>query len=184
METAPNVEYKANESEETVTKVEEHTTEKNDVKTIVLSSPVTGISADLGTVPDQAFAERMMGDGVAVTPTESIVRAPEDGEICFVFETKHAVGFLTDSGISMLIHMGIDTVKLNGMGFQVFVKNGQKVKKGDPIMELDLQYLSENAPSLASPILCTELTANQKVRLLTEGPIKAGDTLLAIDIYE
>lgn len=184
LETAPNVEYKANESEETVTKVEEHTTEKNVVKTIVLSSPVTGISADLGTVPDQAFAERMMGDGVAVTPTESIVRAPEDGEICFVFETKHAVGFLTDSGISMLIHMGIDTVKLNGMGFQVFVKNGQKVKKGDPIMELDLQYLSENAPSLASPILCTELTANQKVRLLTEGPIKAGDALLAIDIYE
>lgn len=184
LETAPNVEYKANESEETVTKVEEHTTEKNVVKTIVLSSPVTGISADLGTVPDQAFAERMMGDGVAVTPTESIVRAPEDGEICFVFETKHAVGFLTDSGISMLIHMGIDTVKLNGMGFQVFVKNGQKVKKGDPIMELDLQCLSENAPSLASPILCTELTANQKVRLLTEGPIKAGDALLAIDIYE
>lgn len=184
LETAPNVEYKANESEETVIKVEEHTTEKNVVKTIVLSSPVTGISADLGTVPDQAFAERMMGDGVAVTPTESIVRAPEDGEICFVFETKHAVGFLTDSGISMLIHMGIDTVKLNGMGFQVFVKNGQKVKKGDPIMELDLQYLSENAPSLASPILCTELTANQKVRLLTEGPIKAGDALLAIDIYE
>ena len=184
LETAPNVEYKANESEETVTKVEEHTTEKNVVKTIVLSSPVTGISADLGTVPDQAFAERMMGDGVAVTPTESIVRAPEDGEICFVFETKHAVGFLTDSGISMLIHMGIDTVKLNGMGFQVFVKNGQKVKKGDPIMELDLQYLSENAPSLASPILCTELTANQKVRLLTEGPIKAGDALLAIDIFE
>ena len=72
----------------------------------------------------------MMGDGAVVTPEDSVVRAPEDGEVCFVFETKHAIGFLTDSGVSLLIHMGIDTVALNGEGFEVFVKNGQKVKKG------------------------------------------------------
>ncbi len=79
----------------------------------------------------------MMGDGAVVTPEDSVVRAPEDGEVCFVFETKHAIGFLTDSGVSLLIHMGIDTVALNGEGFEVFVKNGQKVKKGEPLLGLN-----------------------------------------------
>lgn len=154
------------------------------VKTVVISSPVTGLAADLSTAPDEAFAGRMMGDGVAVTPEDAIVRAPEDGEVCFVFETKHAIGFLTDSGISLLLHMGIDTVKLNGEGFKVFVENGQKVKKGEPLMELDLEFLKANAPSLVSPILCTELEDNQKIRLLNDGTIKAGEALFAVDFYE
>ena len=101
-----------------------------------------------------------------------------------MFETKHAIGFLTDSGISLLLHMGIDTVKLNGEGFRIFVENGQKVKKGDKLMELDLDYLKANAPSIVSPILCTELEDNQKIRLLKEGKIKAGEALFAVDFYE
>lgn len=154
------------------------------VETIVISSPITGLAADLSTTPDEAFAGKMMGDGAVVTPEDSVVRAPEDGEVCFVFETKHAIGFLTDSGVSLLIHMGIDTVALNGEGFEVFVENGQKVKKGEPLLGLNLDYLKENAPSLASPVLCTELEDNQKVRLLKDGQIKAGEALFAIDIYE
>ena len=154
------------------------------VETIVISSPITGLAADLSTTPDEAFAGKMMGDGAVVTPEDSVVRAPEDGEVCFVFETKHAIGFLTDSGVSLLIHMGIDTVALNGEGFEVFVESGQKVKKGEPLLSLNLDYLKENAPSLASPVLCTELEDNQKVRLLKDGQIKAGEALFAIDIYE
>lgn len=154
------------------------------VETIVISSPITGLAADLSNTPDEAFAGKMMGDGAVVTPEDSVVRAPEDGEVCFVFETKHAIGFLTDSGVSLLIHMGIDTVALNGEGFEVFVENGQKVKKGEPLLSLNLDYLKENAPSLASPVLCTELEDNQKVRLLKDGQIKAGEALFAIDIYE
>ena len=80
--------------------------------------------------------------------------------------------------------MGIDTVKLNGQGFRVFVENGQKVKKGEPLLELDLNYLKQHAPSLASPVLCTELEDNQKVRLVKSGDIKAGEPLFAIDFYE
>lgn len=154
------------------------------VKTVVISSPVTGVAADLGTAPDEAFAGRMMGDGAVVTPENPVVRAPEDGEVCFVFETKHAIGFLTDTGISLLIHMGIDTVQLNGKGFKVFVETGQKVKKGDPLLELDLDYLKQNAPSLVSPVLCTELEDNQKIRLLKEGNIQAGEPLFAVDFCE
>ena len=151
---------------------------------ITISSPVKGIAADLTTAPDEAFAERMMGDGVVVTPVDSLVRAPEDGEVCFVFDTKHAVGFMTDSGISLLIHVGIDTVKLNGEGFEVLVENGQKVKKGEPMLKLDLDYIKENAPSIVTPILCTELEDNQKIRLLKEGEIEAGEALFAVERYE
>ena len=110
--------------------------------------------------------------------------APDDGEIIFVFDTKHAVGFTTKDGISMIIHIGIDTVKLGGQGFSVLVNAGDKMKKGDTIMKLDLEYLKQNAPSVASPVICTELADNQKIRLVAEGKINAGEELFAIDFYE
>jgi len=166
----------ANQSENKPTKKVAHS--------VVISSPIQGIAANLSTAPDEAFAGRMMGDGAVVTPLDSVVRAPEDGEVCFVFETKHAIGFLTDSGISLLIHIGIDTVKLNGEGFEVLVENGQKVKKGEPMLRLKLEYLKEHAFSVVSPVLCTELEENQKVRLLKEGKIQAGEGLFAVDFYE
>lgn len=154
------------------------------VKSIVVSSPVTGVAADLSTAPDEAFAGRMMGDGAAVIPKDAIVRAPEDGVVAFIFDTKHAIGFYTDSGVSLLIHIGIDTVKLNGEGFEVLVEAGQHVAKGTPMLKLDLEYLKDNAPSMVSPILCAELEDDQKVRLLKEGNIQAGEELFAVDIYE
>lgn len=157
-------------------------TEKKVVKRIVISSPVTGMAADLGTAPDEAFAQKMMGDGAVVTPEEAFVCAPEDGEVAFVFDTKHAIGYMTDSGISLLIHVGIDTVKLNGEGFEVLVENGQKVKKGQPMLKLDLDYLKANAPSLATPVLCTELEDDQRIRLLKEGPVKAGEPLFEVEV--
>ena len=194
LETAPDMEY--TESSEDLSgeinkKIEDKQenepnadNEKKVVKTVVVSSPITGTAADLSTAPDEGFAGKMMGDGAVVTPEDAIIKAPEDGEVVFVFDTKHAIGFMTDSGLSLLLHIGIDTVKLDGKGFEVFVESGQKVKKGEPLMKIDIDYLKENAPSLVSPVLCTELEENQKVRLLKTGDIKAGDELFAIDIYE
>ena len=187
LEIAPDEEFVANKEQSGPNK--ERTTENVQSasntaqatgKSIVIHSPVTGIAADLTAAPDEAFAQKMMGDGAVVKPTGKTVCAPEDGEVSFVFDTKHAIGFVTDTGISMLIHMGIDTVKLNGEGFKVFVKNGQKVKKGEPLMELDLAFLNQQAPSMVSPILCTELEPNQTIKLLAEGPIKAGEPLFEI----
>ncbi len=125
-----------------------------------------------------------MGDGAVVTPEEGLVVAPEDGEVNLVFDTKHAIGITTDRGAVLLIHVGIDTVKCNGKGFEVFVQAGQKVKKGDSLLRIDLDYLKANAPSIATPVLCTELKSNQKIRLLKEGKINAGEPLFAIDEYE
>ena len=153
-------------------------------KTAIIYSPVNGIAADLSAAPDEGFAGKMMGDGAVVTPTEGTVYAPADGEVEFIFETKHAIGFQTDSGIPMLLHMGIDTVKLEGKGFEILVTEGQKVKMGEPMMKLDLEFLSANAPSLVSPILDTEPEDNQRIRLLANGEIKAGEPLFAVETLE
>ena len=153
-------------------------------ETIIISSPITGKAVEVAEIPDEGFAGKMMGDGAGVTPTEAEIMAPEDGVVAFVFETKHALGFQTDSGLEMLLHIGIDTVALNGQGFEVFVENGQSVKKGDLLMKIDVSYLTEHAPSLCSSVLCTDLKENQKVRLLAEGEVKAGEPLFAVDCYE
>lgn len=155
--------------------------EENTARCITISSPFGGVAKPLSEAPDEAFAEGMMGDGAIVIPEESLVRAPEDGTVDFVFDTKHAVGFVTDEGIELLIHVGIDTVKLNGNGFGVLVENGQKVKKGEPLLEIDLPYLKEHAPSLATPVLCTALKENQSVRIIKTGKIKAGEALFEIE---
>ncbi len=144
---------------------------------------MTGLSAELSTTPDEAFAEGLMGEGAVITPTDPVVRAPEDGTVSFVFETKHALGLKTDTGLSLLLHLGIDTVKLGGEGFQSLVQNGQRVKKGDPLIKMDLPYLQEHAPSLVSPVLCLELRKEHQVRLLTRGKIQAGEPFLAVDFY-
>ncbi len=186
LEYAPDEEYtpvKA-EKDETMAEQAAEKAEGKIVESITIYSPVTGKAADISETPDEAFAGRMMGDGAMVIPEEATVCAPEDGEVCFVFETKHAIGFQTTSGIAMLLHIGIDTVNLNGEGFEVLVKDGDQVKKSDVLMKLDLEYLKSHAPSLATPVLCTELGENQKIRLLATGSVKVGDALYAVDTYE
>ena len=191
LETAPDEYYESaavseeNSVEENTDTVNENNeTQEKVVNTIVVSSPITGMAGDITTCPDEGFAGKMMGDGAVVTPEDAVICAPEDGEVLFVFETKHALGFQTESGLGMLLHIGIDTVSLNGEGFEVFVENGQKVKKGDPLMKIDIPFLTSHAPSLCSPVLCTELGENQKVRLLATGEVKAGDPLFAVDTVE
>ena len=158
--------------------------EKKILRTAIVYSPVTGIAADLSTAPDEGFAEGMMGEGAVVTPKDPVICAPEDGEVEFIFDTKHAIGFQTDTDLPMLLHIGIDTVKLEGKGFEILVEQGQHVKKGEPLMKIDIPYLTENAPSLCSPILCTEIEDNQRVRLLANGEIKAGEPLFAVETVE
>ena len=185
LETAPDTLETPAETSETVPESEQkEEAERKVVDRIVISSPITGVAADLATAPDEAFAQKMMGGGAVVTPEDPYVRAPEDGEVAFVFDTRHAIGFVTESGISLLIHVGIDTVKLNGEGFEALVESGQEVKKGDPMLKLDLDYLSQNAPSIVSPVLCTELEDNQRIHLLNEGQVKAGEPLFEIEVLQ
>jgi PTS system D-glucosamine-specific IIC component len=126
----------------------------------------------------------MMGEGAVVTPTDPYLYAPADGEVTFVFDTKHAIGFTTDEGVELLFHIGIDTVKLNGEGFEVYVENGQKVKAGDKLMKMDLEFLKNNAPSIVSPILVTDVSDGTEVRLLKSGQVGLGDDLLEVTFWK
>ncbi len=153
-------------------------------KKILVLSPITGFADKIGNAPDEAFASKMMGDGAVVTPKAPIVKAPVDGEVTFVFDSKHAIGIKDSNGLDFIIHVGIDTVKLGGKGFDVFVRAGDKVKHGDTLMKLDLEYLKKNAPSLVSPVLCTDMNNKMTIKLLKEGAIQAGEKLFEIEISE
>lgn len=184
LEKAPDVEVVLAETEEVKSEPKTEEAAGKVVETIVISSPVNGKAADLSETPDPVFAEKMMGDGAMVLPEDGMIYAPEDGEVLFVFNTKHAVGFKTDSGVSLLVHVGIDSVKLEGKGFEAFVKDGDKVKKGDLLLKVDVDYVASNCPSLATPVVCTELEENQKIRVLAKDGVKAGQPLFVVERYE
>lgn len=148
---------------------------------VSILSPVTGEVFELSSVPDEAFSSGMMGDGIAVLPTDPEITAPVAGTIAFVFDTKHAIGLVTEQGIGVMIHIGIDTVKLNGKGFDVLVETGQIVSAGQPVMRLDLPYLKKHAPSLISPVIITELPDGYKLRPVKTGKVKNGEELLVVE---
>lgn len=118
-------------------------------------SPIEGEAVELTEVPDQVFSEKMMGDGVAIKPTSGTVRAPFDGEVVTDFPTKHALGLTNEGGLELLVHFGLDTVNLKGEGFDLKVAAGDKIKKGDVLMEVELDYIRENAKSDITPIIIT-----------------------------
>ncbi|WP_353855457.1 PTS glucose transporter subunit IIA [Bacillus sp. Bos-x628] len=126
---------------------------QEDAKEEVIYSPVDGELMDMTDVPDPVFSQKMMGDGVAVKPSNGEIVSPVEGEIIQLFHTKHAIGIRTLSGLELLIHIGLETVGLNGEGFKAHMKEGDKVKIGDPLMSCDLDLIEEKAASTVTPIV-------------------------------
>ena len=139
----------------------------------VFASPFTGKLCSISETPDEAFAEKMNGDGFMVQPADGDVYAPANSMVNFVFETKHALGLTAADGMEYLLHIGIDTVNLQGKGFTVFVSEGQAVKKGDKLMTFDTAYVKANAPSDACLCVFTDLSEGKAVVLLKKGAVKA-----------
>ncbi|BAM46839.1 glucose-specific PTS transporter subunit IIBC [Amphibacillus xylanus] len=152
-------------------------TAKTDVNvdTLDLVSPMTGELMPITEVPDQVFSQKMMGDGFAINPTVGEVISPVDGKILNIFPTKHAIGIESDNGLEVLIHIGIDTVKLEGKGFTQVLEEGQTVKKGDVIIKMDLDYIREHATSTITPVIFTNLEEGQSVNVST-GKIDKGQS--------
>lgn len=159
----------------------ERTAGENATEVKRFESPFTGVADVIESTPDEAFAGKMMGDGIVLTPTDGTAYSPCDAEIMFVFPSKHAVGLKTNDGYEILIHVGIDTVNLNGNGFEIFVKEGDFVKRGDKLIQFDIKYIKENAKSLSSPFVFTSLDSSHRVKLLKKGKIQKLEEVLVIE---
>ncbi|RGY97726.1 PTS transporter subunit IIABC [Clostridium sp. AM58-1XD] len=143
-------------------------------------TPVAGSVLPITEAPDEAFADKMMGDGYVILPEDGVAVAPEDCTVSFVFPSKHAVGLIADDGVEYLIHIGVDTVKLEGHGFESFVKDGDAVKKGDKLIGFDIEYIKEHAKSEACMIVFSSLSENEEIRITSSGHVKALDEVAEI----
>ena len=135
-------------------------------------SPMTGTLLPIEQCPDPVFAGKMMGDGFAVELTGTEVTAPMSGTIVTAFPTGHAYGINTDDGKEILIHIGMDTVALNGEGFDVKVKQGDTVKQGDLLVKVDVEYLKAQGKSVVSPVI---FTSGEKIELQKTGAVQNGE---------
>ena len=146
----------------------------------VFMSPMTGKLLKIEDIEDQVFASKSMGDGFAIELTEGQVNAPISGEIIMTFPTKHAYGLKGSDGTELLIHIGMDTVELQGKGFESFVQVGDQVKQGDKLADVDIQYIKEHGKTLVSPVIFTSgqsvinLKAGQIVKVMEENIIEVG----------
>ncbi|GAB6098162.1 PTS glucose transporter subunit IIA [Halanaerocella petrolearia] len=154
-----------------------------DKKELKLTAPLTGEIVDLSEVPDDVFANRVVGDGLAIKPTEDTLVSPVEGVVKQVFPTKHAVGIETPEGVELLVHIGINTVELNGEGFEKLIDEGAKVEPGDKLIKIDLDYIKENATALVTPVLVTNMDEVEELEIANNKQVTAGqDEVLTITL--
>jgi PTS system trehalose-specific IIC component len=157
------------------TETENIDSEENKVDTVAenFQAPITGITKKLSDIEDKGFASGAMGEGFAIEMQDGKVVAPFSGEVMVCFPTGHAYGLKSNDGKEILIHIGMDTVELDGKGFDVKVQAGQKIKQGDVLVNVDIDYVKSQGKSLVTPIVFTD---GRKVELLQENvAVKAGD---------
>lgn len=146
----------------------------------ILKAPITGKLIDLESVPDEVFSKKMLGDGIAIQAEDGLVVSPVKGKVLQIFPTNHAVGIISDEGIEILIHLGIDTVELKGKGFTRLAEPGDPVEPGTPLIMMDIDMIKRYGKSLISPII---ITNSEKVKDLKamSGFVKATkDNILKI----
>lgn len=143
-----------------------------------LVSAISGKAIPLSEVSDPVFAQKMAGDGIAIDATGDTVVAPADGELTLVFKTKHAFALTLENGIELLVHIGIDTVSLNGEGFEQLAEQGTKVKAGTPIIKIDRDFVKSKGFSLTTPILITNPDSTKSITPLENIETTAGETIV------
>ncbi|QFT91019.1 Glucose-specific phosphotransferase enzyme IIA component [Bacillus sp. THAF10] len=153
---------------------------KEEVKTEeTLVAPITGKIVPLEEVPDPVFAQKMMGDGIAIEPTEGTVVSPVKGEIIQFFPTKHAIGIKSETGVEVLIHVGLETVSMKGEGFEGLVEVGDKVEVGTPLLTFDIALIKEKAKSIVTPVILTNGDVMESVtKHAGESAVKGETTLI------
>ncbi|MDO4941076.1 MAG: glucose PTS transporter subunit IIA [Erysipelotrichaceae bacterium] len=147
---------------------------------ILIRSPLVGKFIPLEEVPDEAFATKTLGEGIAVEPDDPYVYAPADGKIIFIYPTKHAIGFMCDNGVSLLIHLGMDTAELKGEGLEALVQQGDNVKLGTKIIKMDLNFLKKKAKTLISPVIVSDLSPSKKIEIIADKHIEYNESVMRI----
>ncbi|MGO3371739.1 glucose PTS transporter subunit IIA [Pseudolactococcus laudensis] len=150
-------------------------------ETSTVYAPMTGTVKDLSEVADEVFSSGMLGKGIAIEPTNGQVNSPVDGIITTVFPTKHAIGVTSDEGVEILIHIGMDTVEMNGEGFESFVKQNERVKKGDLMMRVDLDKIKAAGLSSITPVVVTNSTIYKDISTVAQNKVEKGQVLLTIE---
>jgi sugar PTS system EIIA component len=141
-------------------------------------APLAGTIKPLEEVPDPVFSQKMMGDGIAIEPTEGEVVAPVNGEVVQVFPTKHAVGLRSEAGVELLIHVGLETVSMNGEGFTAHVAAGDRVKVGQRLLTVDLDLVKQKVKSTITPIIVTNGDAVASLQKTSETKATKGETVI------
>lgn len=149
-------------------------------KGIIIGSPIEGEAVSIKEVNDPTFSQEILGKGMAIKPSVGRVVAPADGEIALIFETKHAISLVTEQGVEILIHVGLDTVKLKGEHFTAHVKAGDKVKAGDLLVEFDPQKISEAGYDTITPMVVCNTADFAEIKQVNLGNVKELDTVLEI----
>lgn len=144
----------------------------------VIAAPVTGKAIPMSEVADPTFSQEILGRGTAVVPSEGRVVAPADGVVGMVFDTKHAVSLTTDSGAELIIHIGLDTVQLNGEFFTAHVAAGDKVKKGDLLVEFDMDKIKEKGYDVTTPVIVCNTPEFSSMECLNGMDVTAGETVI------
>ncbi|PCF57804.1 PTS sugar transporter subunit IIA [Staphylococcus delphini] len=145
-------------------------------KEIQVYAPMTGEYVKIEDIPDPVFAQKMMGDGFGIRPTEGKVVSPIAGVVDNVFPTKHAIGLKADNGLEVLVHIGLDTVQLNGEGFETLVNSGDTVKVGDPLVTFDVDYIDQLAKSIVSPVIITNTDQTAAIAIQQAAQLNKGET--------
>src|SRR5690348_243857 len=148
---------------------------------LIIRAPFAGWCVPLSDIPDAAFAQGMLGDGVGLDPTTNELRSPCDGEVISVAASRHALALRATSGAEILIHVGVDTVALDGEGFNVHVRKGDRVRAGDLLLTFDLVLLAVKAPSLLTPVIITNGDRFKITRANTKRMVASGDPLFEIE---
>lgn len=149
---------------------------------ITIKSPIKGKIVSLEDVPDEVFAQKLIGEGIAIIPEEGIIYSPVEGEVVQLFmPSKHAIGIRSNDGVEVLIHIGIDTVKMNGDGFEAFVETGSTVTCGQELIRFDIDKVEKNAKTVITPVVITNSHELKNIDIIANCNIGVGEEIIKVE---
>ncbi|WP_311482163.1 PTS glucose transporter subunit IIA [uncultured Anaerococcus sp.] len=148
----------------------------------IIKAPISGKVLKLDQIKDPAFSSGMLGKGLAIDPIDGKVCSPVDGKISMLFDTFHAIGITSDKGVEILIHLGMDTVELKGKGFSSHIKNGDRIKAGQELIDIDIDLIKDAGYEVVTPVVITNLEDIKLIKETDNTEVNLGDEILSVEL--